>query len=335
MKSFFATISKYLALAGVLFYKKRLLNIIFILYSCLIRKNKILGLPFFLQVEPTNRCNLNCRLCLTGYEKLNRPKRDMAFDEFAKIIDQLEGSVFYLVLYNLGEPLLNSQIYQMISYAKKKRIFVRLHTNGDFKDKKHIGSIINCGVDELTVSLDCATPQAYLKHKKSDTFENVIDNIGSIIRERGRRCRPFINIQLLLTRDNENEISRFKSLVGRLKADKGLIKKVRVDFPGVQPDAAFLPLDARYIRKIYKDGYRKKRCFRPWVSTVVLCDNSVTPCCFDMQAEHKFGSMDNSDFRQIWVSRGYAEFRQQALSDINKIPLCRQCSAIDFFDNFL
>lgn len=335
MKKFFVTITKYLALARAIFYKKRFLNIIFILFSCLTRKNKILGLPLFLQVEPTNRCNLNCRLCLTGYGKLNRPKRDLAFDEFAKIIDQLEGSVFYLVLYNLGEPLLNSQIYQMIGYAKKKGIFVRLHTNGDFKDKKHIENIISCGVDELTISLDCATPQVYFKHKKSNTFKNVIDNIGAIVRQRGRESRPFINIQLLLTRDNENEITRFKSLVRQLKVDKGLIKKARVDFPGVQADTSFLPLDTRYIRKIYKDVYRKKRCLRPWVSTVVLCDNSVTPCCFDMQAEHKFGSMDNFDFRQIWGNQGYAEFRQQALKDINKIPLCRQCSVIDFFDIFL
>jgi radical SAM protein with 4Fe4S-binding SPASM domain len=299
------------------------------------RRNTILGLPLFLQVEPTNRCNLNCRLCLTGYQKLNRPKRDLSFDEFKKIIDQLEDGVFYLVLYNLGEPLLNSQLYQMVRYAKEKEIFVRLHTNGDFQDKRHIKEIISCGLDELTVSLDCATPEAYLNHKKSNTFENVIANIRSIVKERGKRCRPFINIQLLLTRENEKDIDSFKTLVRLLKIDKGLIKKARVNFPGIQPDASFLPLDTRYVRKIYKDGYRKMKCLRPWLSTVVLCDNSITPCCFDMQAEHKFGNMVDFNFREVWNNKKYVWFRKQTLTDINKISLCNQCSAINFFDNFL
>ncbi len=335
MKRLIVSINKCFALARAMFYKKRLWNIMLVVFSCLTRRDKVWGLPFFLQVEPTNRCNLNCRLCLTGYEKLNRPKRDMAFSEFAKIVDQLQESVFYLVLYNLGEPLLNSSIYQMVDYAKKKKIYVRLHTNGDFKEKDHAEKLINCGVDELTISLDCATPEAYLRHKKSDTFDNVIANIASIVEKRGRRTRPFINIQLLLIRDNENDVSRFRQLVRGLKVDKGLIKKVRVDFPDIMPEKSFLPQQEKYIRKIYKDGYRKKRCLRPWVSTVVLCDNSVTPCCFDMQAEHKFGNMGDFGFGQIWENQKYSRFRQQAVKDVNQISLCRQCSAIDFFDNFL
>ena len=161
---------------------------------------------------------------------MRRPKRDMSFSEFTQIIDQFEGSIIYLVLYNLGEPLLNAHIYEMINYAKKRRIFVKLSTNGYFTDRKHIKDIVNCGIDELIISLDCVSPKNYLKYKNSHSFYDVINNIELIIKERKGRQSPFINVQLLLIRDNEEDISQFRCLVRRLGVDKGLIKNQELIF---------------------------------------------------------------------------------------------------------
>lgn len=328
-------LKKYSALFKAILYKKRFFNTFLILFSYMKGKSNILGLPFILQVEPTNRCNLSCSLCLTGLGKLSRPKRDMTFQEFAQIINQFEESIIYLVLYNLGEPLLNTQIYEMIEYAKEKKVFVKLSTNGYFNDDKHIKRIINCGVDELIISLDFTTPESYIKHKKSKTFENVIENIVLMVKERGRERRPFINVQFLLLRDNQEDVPRFKSLMRQLKADRGIIKKVRVDFPGSSPDISFLPQNNKYIRRSYMGNYKKARCYRPWISAVVLSNNSVVPCCFDMQGEYNFGNMLNLDFGQIWNNKKYIGFRKQILNDINQIPLCKQCSIDNFFDNFV
>lgn len=328
-------LTKYSALFKAILYKKRFFNTFLILFSYIRGKNNVLGSPFLLQVEPTNRCNLSCDLCLTGLGKLSRPKRDMTFQEFTQIINQFEESIIYLVLYNLGEPLLNTQIYEMIEYAKEKKVFIQLSTNGYFNDDKHIKRIINCGVDELIISLDFTTPESYTKHKKSKTFENVVENILLIVKERGRKRRPFINVQLLLMRDNEEEIPRFKSLIHYLKVDKGIIKKVRVDFPGSSPDVSFLPQNSKHIRKSYMGNYKRAKCYRPWISTVILSDNSIVPCCFDMHSEYNFGNISNLSFSQIWNNEKYVRFRKQILNNINQIPLCKQCSIDNFFDNFV
>lgn len=335
MKRIARTLTKYLTLIKAICYKNRFLNIFIVLVSYATGRKKVSGLPPFLQIEPTNRCNLNCKLCITGRGGLQRSKRDISFEEFVKIINQLEGSIIYLLLYNLGEPLLNTQIYEMIRYAKKKRIFVKLSTSGYFNDRKHVDNIISCGLDELVISLDCVTPQAYLKYKNSPSFETVIKNIELIIEKRGKRPRPFVDIQLLLLRDNEKEISRFKSLVRSLKVDRGLIKKIRVNFPGIEPDVSFLPEDDKYIRKSYQSSYKRERCFRPWISAVILSDNSIVPCCFDMHGKHNFGNITSQDFWQIWNNTEYMLFRKQVLADINQISLCRQCSLGNFFNNFI
>lgn len=335
MKKIIVIVTKYLALIKAICYKKRIFNAFSVIVSCILKKDRVLALPLFVQIEPTNRCNLNCSLCITGLGKLRRPKRDMSFQEFAQIIDKFERSIIYLVLYNLGEPLLNAQIYEMIRYAKKRRIFVKLSSNGYFTDKKDIKDIVNCGIDELIISLDCASPQTYFKYKNSHSFYNVINNIELIIKERKGKHSPFINVQLLLIRDNEEEISQFRCLVRRLGVDRGLIKKPRVNFPGVIPDISFLPLNSNYIRKSYKDLYKRRKCSRPWISTVILSDGSVVPCCFDMHGEYNFGNIFSLSLGQIWNDNKYICFRNQILNNFGQISLCKQCSLDNFFDNFV
>lgn len=335
MRKALILLTKYWSLVKAVFYKKRLFNVFMIICSYMAKKHKVAGLPFFVQLEPTNRCNLHCSLCITGSNRLKRPKRDMNFQEFVQVINQFEASLVYLALYNLGEPLLNPHLYKMVEYAKSKNIFVRLSTNADFEDSRHIKNIINSGIDELIISLDCVNPQVYLKYKDSKNFQNVIKNIELIIKERKTKQRPFINIQLLVIRDNEKDIPCFKSLVRQLKADKGLIKNVRINFPGLKPDRSFLPLNDKYTRSSYKYGHKMEECFRPWLSTVILCDNSIVPCCFDMQGEYNFGNLNNSDFLSIWNNKEYELFRKQILNSPEQIPLCKQCSMGDFFSNFI
>lgn len=331
MKNILRLLIKYSTLVKAAFCNKRLLNFLIVIFSYLSRKPKFTGLPFLIAVEPTNRCNLRCALCLTGKGELKRPKGDMSLKEFRKIIDQLEEGIAYLVLYNLGEPLLNSEIYQMVKYAKKKRIFVRLSTNGDFYGKENIKNLINCGIDELVISLDCASSKTYARYKRSDSFERVIKNVQSIIKERGNRLKPFIDLQLLVTRDTEEEISKFKEIVSSLGADKALIKTLRVNFPYTPPDRSFLPKNNRYIRKAYRSNSKNGICYRPWISTLILWNGSVVPCCFDMEGDYVLGNVTNMSFQQIWNNEKYISFRKQILEETNQIPLCKECSLRDIF----
>ena len=172
---------KYISILKSLCYKKRIINIFTALASCLLKRHKLKNLPFLAQIEPANNCDLKCSLCIVGQKQLKRTKGNMSFVNFKSIIDQIEPAIFYLALYNLGEPFLNPDIFKMISYAKSKNIFIRLSTHGDFKNSETIKNIIESGLDELLISLDCATPSSYLSYKKSDNFRKVINNIELLV----------------------------------------------------------------------------------------------------------------------------------------------------------
>lgn len=334
MRKIIILLNKYVALAKAIFYKNRFLNLLSIALFYIFHQTDVKRFPFLVEIEPTNRCNLKCSLCLTGAEMLKRTKGDMPLGGFKRIINQLKGSIVYLVLYFLGEPLLNLQIFQMIEYAKKHKIFIRLSSNFNFDNKQNITNIINCRVDELVISLDCATPQTYFAYKKNRDFERVIKNIKLLIQARREKLKPFINLQLLLMRHTENEISEFRKLVRSLNVDRGIIKKVRVDSLGIEPKRIFLPKNNKYIRSAYKNNSKESVCYRPWISTLFLWDGSVIPCCFDMEGEYNFGNISYLNFEQIWNNEKYIHFRSQMLKGSNQIPICKQCSFKNFYDNF-
>ena len=54
-------------------------------------------------VEITNRCNLACSFC----PKTKRPPRTMSAQEFDLVLSRLAGSVQYVYLHLMGEPLLH------------------------------------------------------------------------------------------------------------------------------------------------------------------------------------------------------------------------------------
>ena len=63
-----------------------------------------------------------------------------------------------------------------------------------------------------------------------------------------------------------------------------------------------------------------------WSSSVLTWDGKVVPCCFDKDAKHVLGSIENQDFNAIWNSNEYNSFRKAILTNRNQIEICQNCS---------
>lgn len=275
----------------------------------------------FLQLEPINLCNLSCVLCSAGNGGITRPRGQMDFSFFKKLIDENERTLAFLVLYHMGEPFLHNDIFRMIDYAAKKNIFVKISSNGFFGHKDIPEKIIRSELDELLVSLDFPDAQSYKIMKGKDVFHEVVGNIKALIAARGSRLKPFISLQLLMTRNNQDRVKDFFSLSRDLGVDQALIKKIRVDNPDSRNE--FLPFDKRYIRRLYRDGRNSAQnsCLRPQVSATVLWDGNVTACCFDMDGKFIFGNLHDFSLRKI-----HSDFLNHR-DDISS--LCKRCSIND------
>ena len=58
--------------------------------------------PFFLYLDPTSFCNLECPFCPTGVRKSDRPSASMSLSVFKHIIDEIGFDLFHVSFYNWG-----------------------------------------------------------------------------------------------------------------------------------------------------------------------------------------------------------------------------------------
>ncbi len=82
-------------------------------------------------VEITNVCNLRCSFC----PGTKRRQRFMTVEEFCSIAEKLRGTVQYLYLHVMGEPLLHPELPKILSAAEELGFRVCVTTNGTLLEK--------------------------------------------------------------------------------------------------------------------------------------------------------------------------------------------------------
>ena len=90
------------------------------------------GSPMTVSIEPTTACNLRCPECPSGLRSFTRETGNLKKDFFTKTIDELYKDLIYLIFYFQGEPYINPNFLDMVSYANKKGIYTITSTNGHF-----------------------------------------------------------------------------------------------------------------------------------------------------------------------------------------------------------
>jgi radical SAM protein with 4Fe4S-binding SPASM domain len=302
---------------------RRLINWGLIKLQLAMRSSFILGYPYSLVIESTNICNLKCPLCPTGMGIPGREKGKMRLVNFKKIIDEIGGYVYSLRLENWGEPLLNEDIYDAISYAKLKKICVSFNTNLTFLTEENAERLILSGLDHIKISLDGATPETYTQYRIGGDFKRVVENIKALISRRRllNKNNPFIEIQFIIMKHNEHELKDIKRLCADLKVDALLLEKARPDMReelfnsdarSIEKFREWLPTNSKYSVFDYNTKDRKARpqnCSYLWTTAVINWDGSVVPCCSIYDEQYDFGNILEQGLRGIWNGDKYRAAR--------------------------
>lgn len=133
-----------------------------------------------LTIEPTSRCNLDCRTCMrSAWEDPLGMMSDAVFD---RIIDGLK--VFSpppsIAFGGFGEPLFHPRVVDMVRRAKDLGTRVELITNGTMLTPELSKSLAKTGVDVIWVSLDGATPDSYADIRLGAELSKIIENIACL-----------------------------------------------------------------------------------------------------------------------------------------------------------
>jgi len=63
-----------------------------------------------------------------------------------------------------------------------------------------------------------------------------------------------------------------------------------------------------------------------WSGCVITWDGKVVPCCFDKDADHSMGDLNEQSFDEIWKGERFNEFRKKILKNRKSVEICRNCS---------
>ncbi|MBX7151046.1 radical SAM protein [bacterium] len=297
------------------------------------RKNIVFGYPFLMMVEPTNICNLRCPLCITGSKLMTREDGLMDLDKFKKLIDEMGRYLVHLTLWSQGEPFVNRQFTEMVRYATDRGIKTMTSTNGHFLIE-NAENIVRSGLSTLIVAVDGASQETYEKYRVNGKFEKVYKGLLAVSDSKKKlgSKTPVIELQFIVMKHNEHEFEAIRQL-GQECGVQVLSFKTAQVYTDEQAEE-FLPKNEKYRRyELDGNGRFKARIeeinFCRWVllCPVINWDGTVSPCCFDKNAEYPLGNIfSDGGMRRIWKNSEYAKFRNQIFRKRKEIPICTNCS---------
>jgi len=301
-------------------------------------------LPKLAQIEITNICNLDCKMCVRNFIPLEI--KHMDFNLFKKIVDNLKG-VNTLTLTGYGEPLLYPYIIEAIKYCKHNKFEVKITTNGLLlNSKKKSRELIESDLDAIAFSLESINQVNEVGHANL----SALDNIKNLVELKKAQCSltPMITLQTIMMKNKEQDLYDIIKWGGKNNIDR--INIVRFDLntlPNVKrPNIKEEKIIFKEVTKLRKKyGIRidciqdqvdiglkgflykhlkyflgmDKNCIRLQDFTYINVDGYVRSCCALVNS--KMGSLLDTDLRQIWTSRKYSLFRK----NYHNIPWCSHC----------
>ena len=283
----------------------------------LLRKPVCSAKPVEISIETTTKCNLRCPMCTR--EQLVPSLTNMDLALFKRIIDQGQKYLELVVPMNLGEPLMNPQIYEIIRYCKNKDMNVLISTNGTLLNENNSRKLLESGVDYLIFSFDGASKEIYERYRAGADFGQVRANLLSFFKmKRELKSRTHCVIQMVVLKDNQGEIEAFR--------DMWDAEDVEIRF---KPNLV-LGEEFSIPRTLDQNpATLKKPCFHLWRgSFVVRVDGIVFPCCWSYNTL-PVGDLKTQSLDEVWNSPEMLALRKKhAAGTADQIPTCRNCSLI-------
>jgi len=221
-------------------------------------------------VEPTTRCNYDCKMCFEKFEK-----QDLTFEQFKIIVEKT--NLDFVKLWGRGEPFLNKDIYKILEFCHQKNIKTFITSNFSLIDLNE--EAIKC-IDMLCVSLHASNSKIYELVTGSLEFEKVIENIKKF-----RKINSDIFCKSVISSINEKDIDDFKQLCNKLQTTCIL---TGLDFPtdiDLEKLVDLYPVSKkvninynRYLPYSLKPKNSSKKCLQPhW--PMILATGDIFTCC--------------------------------------------------------
>ena len=185
--------------------------------------------PNRMYVECTAACNISCtQACCAPETGITRTRQAgmLDFDLFRRVVDEVGSSLVRIDFFNYGEAFLHKRAVEMCEYIKTAfpQIYLYTSTNGLALSEAQARRLVHSGIDEVTFSIDGATPESYVKYRQRGKFDVAIANLRAMADEKRKSGRdlPFLNWRyiLFIWNDTDAEMAAARQLAADIGVDR-------------------------------------------------------------------------------------------------------------------
>jgi MoaA/NifB/PqqE/SkfB family radical SAM enzyme len=269
-------------------------------------------------VEITNICNMSCSFCHGHSRTLGRMTRE----QFAQVLERLQGKTHHIYYHLMGEPLSHPQLPEFIGMAREQGLRSIITTNGTLLARRG-QELIQAGPHKVSISLhsfegelggtagqDEAAYERYMTQVAD--FADQASQAGIIVvlrlwnrgHDGGRNDRTF---EYLRSRLEGQWVENTRGI--RIRDKLHLEWGDRFAWPDLAAEVQGEEVSCWGL----KDHFG------------ILCDGTVVPCCLDSNGVIALGNIFEEDIEVILGSpRARAMVEGFACRQASE-ELCRRC----------
>ena len=299
--------------------------------------------PLVMSWNVTRECNMKCSHCYINATE-GKLANELTTKEAKKLMDQICEVSKPLLILSGGEPLLRSDIFELIKYGVSKGLKMGLGSNGSLIDDSVAKKLKDSGIATVSISLDSNIPTQH------DEFRGVVGAWEKAVNacKALRKNNVLVQVNTTLTHQNYNQIDEIMSLAEGLGVENfhlfflvptgrgtkltdispqkyedmitNTFAKVAKHRLNVRPSCA-----PQFMRIAKGMGLDMRQWIRGCIAGLYYCriypNGDVTPCPY---LPVKLGNVREKSFKEIWF--GSPIFK--ALRDPNSLK--GKCGACEF-----
>lgn len=302
--------------------------------------------PLIVQVEVTNRCNLNCVFCSRYTQELQLGDLDESL--IPDIVDFSRRSR-EMILYGYGEPLISKSLRTLLKQGKNGRF--SFTTNGLLMTAQlleELNSVANRPIENITFSIDAADKSTYQSIRGKVDFDKLWNNLKTLREYKAENDSkmPELRINFVAMKRNIEQLPKLiekasehgvthivvfqlvvwdeqfekDSLIDEPEMTRRVFQQSKdiADRLGVKID---LPVEIGAPDAKTSTATPLPKCYQPWSYSYVRYDGEVQACCFSEKLT--MGNLHEKSFQEIWNDQPYRKLRQSV--NTNPIPECANC----------
>jgi len=289
--------------------------------------------PYVIFIDPSSACNFKCTYCPTGHLDLikdtKRYQGVLKLEIYKKIIDDLKDfkkNIKVLRLYKDGEPFLNKNLAEMISYAKssKKIDYIDTTTNASLMTKERLKPVLDAGIDKINISIDGMNNETYESFTKTKLeFSEIVENVKWLYRNKGN---TEVVVKIPADIINEKEKKEFFEVFGDY-SDRIFVENFAPCWPEFDVEKH---TGVKITKGIYQQEITETNtCPYIFYSFSVNADGLVSSCFLDWKRKLIIGDVRVQSMKEIWNSKKMNDLRIMHLEGKRKkIDSCGSCGQL-------